>query len=348
MTRAPRVVVITGASAGVGREATRAFARRGDTVALIARDPERLEAARAEAEALGGRAIAISLDVADAAAVDRAADRIETELGPIDVWVNNAMAAVLAFVHETDAADFQRVMQVTFLGQVHGTLAALRHMRPRGHGTIIMVGSALAYRGIPLQATYCAAKHATRGFADALRCELMHERSGVRVTTVHLPGLNTTQFGWVKTTLHRHPKPVAPFYQPEIAAEAIVRASDHPRREVFVGGSTVATILGNRLSPRAADLWLARTAVSGQQADRLIDPDRPDYLYEPLSGDRGSHGIFDDDATARSPTWWLTKHLGTACSAATFAIAAAVIGRHAASARRAPSADAARSPSRTS
>jgi short-subunit dehydrogenase len=327
MTRAPRVVVITGASAGVGRETARAFARRGDAIALIAREPERLEAARAEAQALGARAIAIALDVADAAAVDRAASRIEAELGPIDVWVNNAMVAVLAFVHETDAADVRRVMEVTFLGQVHGTLAALRRMRPRDRGTIVMVGSALAYRGIPLQATYCAAKHATRGFADALRCELMHEHSGVRVTTVHLPGLNTTQFGWVRTTLRRHPKPVAPFYQPEIAAEAIVRASDHPRREVFVGGSTVATILGNRLAPRVADLWLARTAVGGQRAEIAIGPQRPDYLYEPLPGDRGSHGIFDADAAARSPTWWLTKHRNTAGGALVAAIAGTLAAR---------------------
>jgi short-subunit dehydrogenase len=320
MTRAPRVVVITGATAGVGRETARAFARRGDAVALIAREPERLEAARAEAESLGARTVAISLDVADGAAVDRAAARIEADLGPIDVWINNAMAAVLAFVHETDAADFRRVMEVTFLGQVHGTLAALRHMRPRDRGTIVMVGSALAYRGIPLQATYCAAKHATRGFADALRCELMHERSGVRVTTVHLPGLNTTQFGWVKTTLRRHPQPVAPFYEPEMAAEAIVRASDHPRREVFVGGSTVATIIGNRIAPRVADLWLARTAVRGQQADIPIDPGRPDYLYEPLPADRGSHGIFDAAAAARSPTWWLTKHRAASGVAAAAAL----------------------------
>ncbi len=334
MTRVPRVVVITGASAGVGLETTRAFARRGDAIALIAREPDRLEAACAEAEALGARTIALALDVADAAAVDRAADRIEAELGPIDVWVNNAMAAVLAFVHETDAADFRRVMEVTFLGQVHGTLAALRHMRPRDRGTIVMVGSALAYRGIPLQATYCAAKHATRGFADALRCELMHERSGVRVTTVHLPGLNTTQFGWVKTTLRRHPQPVAPFYQPELAAEAIVRASDRPRREVFVGGSAVGTIIGNRIAPRVADLWLARTAVGGQQADIPIDPSRPDYLYEPLPGDRGSHGIFDDDAAARSPTWWLTKHRGVTRGATTLGLAAAVIQRHAARSAR--------------
>jgi short-subunit dehydrogenase len=302
------VVVITGASAGVGRETARAFARRGDALALIAREPERLEAARAEAEAIGAkRAMALPLDVADAAAVEAAAQRIEQELGPVDVWVNNAMAAELAFVHEIAAHDYRRVIEVTHLGQVHGALAALKRMRPRDRGVIVIVGSALAYRGIPLQAGYCAAKHATRGFADALRCELMHEGSGVRVTTVHLPGLNTTQFEWVKTTLRRHPRPVAPVYQPELAAEAIVRASEHPRREYFVGGSTVATIVGNRLAPRIADRYLARTAVAGQQADIPIAPDRPDYLHAPLPGDRGSHGIFDDEAVARSYVWWLTK-----------------------------------------
>jgi short-subunit dehydrogenase len=320
------VVVITGASAGVGREVTRAFARRGDSLALIARDTERLEAARAEAEAAGARAIACPLDVSDAAAVDDAATRIEAQLGPIDVWINNAMAATLAFVHETAPEDYRRVIEVTHLGQVHGTLAALKHMRPRDRGVIVMVGSALAYRGIPLQAGYCAAKHATRGFADALRCELMHEGSGVRVTAVHLPGLNTTQFGWVKTTLRRHPRPVAPVYQPELAAEAIVRASEHPRREYFVAGSTAATILGNRLAPRVADRYLARTAVAGQQTDLPIAPGRPDYLHHPLPGDRGSHGIFDEEAASRSYVWWLTKRRSAICALVTAAGGAALTG----------------------
>jgi short-subunit dehydrogenase len=302
------VVVITGASAGVGREVTRALAARGDAVALLAREPERLEVARAEAKRLGARAaIAVALDVADADAVEDAAAHVEEQLGPIDVWVNNAMAAELAFVHETDAADYRRVIEVTHLGQVHGALAALKRMRPRDRGVIVMVGSALAYRGIPLQASYCAAKHATRGFTDALRCELMYEGSGVRVTSVHLPGLNTTQFGWVKTTLRRHPQPVAPIYQPELAAEAIVRAGEHPRREYFVGGSTVATIVANRIAPRIADWYLARTAVDGQQTDIPIAPDRPHYLHSPLPGDRGSHGIFDEQAVARSYVWWATK-----------------------------------------
>ena len=199
---------------------------------------------------------------------------------------------------------------------MHGALAALRRMRPRDRGVIVMVGSALSYRAIPLQASYCAAKHAARGFADALRCELMHERSAVRITTVQLPGLNTTQFGWVKTTLARHPRPVAPVHQPEVAANAIVWASRHPRREVFVGGSTVATILGNRVAPRIADHYLARTAVSGQQTNIEIEPQRPDYLYAPLPGDRGSHGIFDAEAVPRSYVWWLTKHRTTVAAIA--------------------------------
>ena len=319
------VVVITGAGAGVGREVTRAFARRGDALALIGRDAQRLEAARAEAHAAGARAIAIPLDVGDGAAVDAAAAQVEEELGPIDVWVNNAMAAMLAFVHETDPVDYRRVMEVTHLGQVHGALAALKRMRPRDRGVIVMVGLALAYRAIPLQASYCAAKHATRAFSDALRCELMHEGSGVRVTSVHLPGLNTPQFGWVRTTLRRHPRPVAPVYQPEVAADAIVWASEHPRREVFVGGSTVATILGNRLAPWIADRYLARTAVAGQQSDIAIEPDRPDYLFAPLPGDRGSHGIFDHEATHRSYVWELTKRRTPLAAGALAALAAGLL-----------------------
>ena len=254
-----------------------------------------------------------------------AAARVEAQLGPIDVWVNNAMAATLAFVHETDPADYRRVLEVTHLAQVNGALAALRRMRARDSGVIVMVGSALAYRAIPLQASYCAAKHATRAFADALRCELMHEGSGVRVASVHLPGLNTPQFGWVRTTLRRHPRPVAPVYQPELAAEAIVWASEHRRREVLVGGSTIATILGNRLAPGLADRYLARTSVDRQQTDIPIGPGRPDYLHAPLPGDRGAHGIFDDEATSRSYAWWLTRRRAAVAGLAAGAAASAVL-----------------------
>ena len=320
-----RVVVITGATAGVGRATARAFAARGDGVALLARGEDRLEATRSELAAAGARVIACSVDVADAAAVEAAAQRAEDELGPIDVWVNCAMTSVLAFVHETSAEEFRRVSEVDYLGYVHGTLAALQRMRPRDRGTIVMVGSALAYRGIPLQASYCAAKHAIRGFADALRCELMYEGSGVKVTTVHLPGLNTPQFGWVRTTLRRQPQPVAPFYQPELAAAAVLWASDHPRREFFVGGPTVATIVANRLAPRIADRYLTRTSVDAQQAESPIDPGRPDYLFEPLPGDRGAHGQFDDEAKERSLAWTLTKRRARIAggAAATAALAAA-------------------------
>ena len=302
-----RVIVVTGASAGVGRAVARALGARGDAVALLARGEDGLQAARREVEAAGGRALVCPVDVADAAAVDAAAARVEAQLGPIDAWVNCAMSAVLGFVHETEAEEFRRVNEVTYLGYVHGTLAALRRMRPRDRGVIVMVGSALAYRAIPLQAGYCAAKHAIRGFADALRCELMHERSTVKVTTVHLPGLNTPQFGWVRTTLRRHPRPVAPVFQPEVAADAILWAIDHPRREFFVGGSSVMTIVANKLAPRVADRFLARTNVDAQQTDDPIDPGRPDYLFAPLPGDAGAHGRFSGEAKSRSLAWWVTK-----------------------------------------
>jgi NAD(P)-dependent dehydrogenase (short-subunit alcohol dehydrogenase family) len=297
-----RTVVVTGASAGVGRATAAAFGARGDRVALVARGEEGLEGAARDVERGGGRALILPCDVADAAAVDAAGQRAEDELGPIDVWVNDAMAAVLMFVHETDPVDFRRVTEVTYLGCVHGTMAALKRMRPRDRGVIVQVGSALSYRAIPLQASYCGAKFAIRGFTDALRTELLHEKSGVKVTMVQLPGLNTPQFTWVRTTLRRHPKPVPPIYQPEVAAEAIVDAAGNPRREVWVGGSTVITILGNKLAPWLADRYLARSNVKAQQTDWPIDPGRPDYLHAPLdeAGDRGAHGPFDGEAKPRS------------------------------------------------
>jgi NAD(P)-dependent dehydrogenase (short-subunit alcohol dehydrogenase family) len=304
-----RTVVVTGASAGVGRASAVAFGRRGDRVALIARGREGLAGAARDVERAGGRALILPCDVADAAAVDAAAQRAEDELGPIDVWVNDAMAAVLAFVHETDPADFRRVTEVTYLGCVHGTMAALARMRPRDRGVIVQVGSALSYRAIPLQASYCGAKFAIRGFTDALRTELMHEGSGVRVTMVQLPGLNTPQFTWVRTTLRKQPQPVPPIFQPELAADAIVHAASRPRREVWLGGSTVLTILGNKLAPWLADRYLARTNVKAQQADQPLDPSRPDYLHVPLDddGDRGAHGPFDERAKRRSVQWTLSK-----------------------------------------
>jgi NADP-dependent 3-hydroxy acid dehydrogenase YdfG len=301
------VVAVTGASSGVGRATARAFAQRGYAVGLIARGADGLEAARREAEAAGARAVVCVADVADHAAVEAAADRIERELGPIGVWVNCAMAAVLARVWETGPADFRRATEVSYLGCVHGTMAALARMRPRDAGVIVQVGSALSYRAIPLQASYCGAKFAIRGFTDALRAELLDAGSAVKLTMVQLPGLNTPQFDQVPTTLPRQPQPVPPIFQPEVAADAIVFAAEHPRRELWVGHSTVATILGNRVAPWFADRFLGRTNVDAQQADEPLEPGRPHYLYEPLPGDRGAHGRFDDEAKPRSLQLALTK-----------------------------------------
>ncbi len=304
-----KVVMVTGASSGVGRATVRAFAERGADVALIARGHDGLEAAAKEVETAGQRALVLPVDVADAAAVDDAAQRAEDELGPIDVWVNSAMTAVLAPVAETSAAEFARVTNVTYLGTVHGTLAALAHMVPRNRGVIVQVGSALCYRSIPLQATYCGAKHAVKGFTEALRCELLHDGSHVRVTMVHLPGVNTPQFDMVKTTLTHHPRPVAPVYQPELAARAVVWSAEHPRRrEVRVGEPTPVTVWAGRVAPSLVDRYLAKTNYKGQQTDEPIPPDRPSYLWEPVPGDPGAHGDFDREAHASSAQFTLTTH----------------------------------------
>lgn len=317
-------MVVTGASSGVGRATARAFAAKGADVALIARGAAGLAAAAQEVEEAGGRALVLRLDVADAEAVEAAAGRVEAELGPIDVWVNCAMTAVLAPVKDTTAAQFRRVTEVTYLGYVHGTLAALDRMLPRDRGVIIQVGSALAYRAIPLQATYCGAKHAIKGFTDALRCELLHDRSGVRVTMVQLPGLNTPQFGQVETTLDRHPQPVPPIYQPELAARAVLWAAEHPRREVYVGEPTPLLIWAGRLAPGLVDRYLARTNYQAQQTDQPIPADRPSYLWEPLPGDPGAHGIFDDLAHERSVQYTLATHrAATAVAVAGVALAGA-------------------------
>jgi short-subunit dehydrogenase len=304
-----KVVVVTGASAGVGRATVRELARVGADVGLIARDPARLQAAAAEVREAGARACVAPADVSDAEAIERAAARIEAELGPIDVWVNAAMTAVLAEIADTSPEEFKRVVEVNYLGSVHGAQAALRRMLPRDEGVIVQVGSALSRRGIPLQATYCASKHAVKGFADSLRAELIHHRSHVKMTLVQLPGLNTPQFGWVRTRLHRHPQPVAPVYQPEVAARAIVYAAEHPRRELWVGGSTVYTILGEKFASGVMDRYLGRTNEKAQEADIAIDPDeRDDNLFSPPPGDPGAHGIFGDTAHGRSPQWWLNTH----------------------------------------
>lgn len=319
-----RVVVVTGASAGVGRATARAFAAAGDAVALLARNRDALQAAAAEVEAEGVRALVCVVDMADADAVEEATATIEAELGPIDVWVNNAMAAVLAPVAETSAAEFRRVTEVTYLGYVHGTISVLRRMQARDHGVIIQVGSALAHRAIPLQATYCGAKHAIRGFTDALRTELIHDHSKIRVAMVELPGMNTPQFGWVKTVLRRHPQPVPPIYQPEMAARAIVWLADHPRRELYVGIPTPFVIWGGRLVPGLVDRYLARTNYEAQQTDRPIDPNRANHLWHPVPGDHGAHGIFDDQAKATSIQLAVAMHRRVLGIAAVLALGAAL------------------------
>ena len=303
-----RVVVVTGGSAGVGRAAAEEFARRGDAVAVLARGHERLDATRRDLSALGVPCLALPVDVADAAAVDDAAGRVEDEVGPIDVWVNNAMTSVFSPVASVEAHEVQRVAAVNYLGSVNGILAALRRMRERDAGTIVQVGSALAYRAIPLQAAYCGSKFAIRGFVDSLRCELRHDASGVRVTSVHLPALNTPQFEWVRTRLPRHPQPVPPIYQPEVAARAIEWASRHPRREVWVGAPTFATILANRLAPGLLDRYLARTGFDSQQMDEPLPPDRDDNLWEPVPGTQGAHGRFGERAKGSSLVSEASRH----------------------------------------
>lgn len=310
------MVAITGASAGVGRATARAFAKRGARVALLARGKDGLKAAREDVQELGSSALDISLDLSDAEAVERAADTVEQELGPIDVWVNNAMVSVFAPFKEISATDFARVNDVTYMGYVYGTMAALRRMAPRNHGSIIQVGSALAYRSIPLQSAYCGAKHAIKGFTESLRCELLHDKSDVRLTMVCLPALNTPQFHWVKTSLERHPQPVPPIFQPEVAAQAIVWASQHNRREVNVGLPTSLSILANRFIPGLLDRYLARTGYDSQQADSPIEPNRRDNLWQPVPGDHGAHGEFDDRAFSRSVQWWLTTRRRTIAAAA--------------------------------
>jgi NAD(P)-dependent dehydrogenase (short-subunit alcohol dehydrogenase family) len=297
-------VTITGASSGVGRATARAFAARGDRVALIARSGDALEAARREVDRAGGRGLALTVDVADADQVERAADEIESALGPIDVWVNNAMAAVFAPVRATTAEEFRRVTDVTYLGCVHGTLAALRRMLARDRGVIVQVGSALAYRAIPLQASYCAAKHAIKGFTESLRTELLHDGAHVYVTMVQLPALNTPQFDLVRTKLPRLPRPVPPVYQPEVAARAIVTASERPqRRERWVGIPVWKAIVGERLVPALLDRYLARTGYGAQQRSTPADERRrtTDYLFEPVPGDHGAHGAFDSEARTGDP-----------------------------------------------
>jgi NAD(P)-dependent dehydrogenase (short-subunit alcohol dehydrogenase family) len=302
------VVVVTGASAGVGRATVRAFAARGASVGLIARGSEGLEAARREVEDAGGKAIAVPTDVADADGVERAADAIEQALGPIDVWVNNAMTSIFAPFEEIHPDEFKRVTEVNYLGYVYGTMSALRRMRARNEGVIIQVDSALGHRSIPLQSAYCGSKHAIIGFTDSLRCELIQQHSKVRVAVVDMPALNTPQFGWVRSRLPRKAQPVPPIYQPEVAADAIVWAAGHNRRELAVGGMTMAAVWGQKFIPGVLDHYLGRTGYKSQQQPEPRDPDRPDDLYEPIQEDRGAHGAFDNRAHARSNALWVEEH----------------------------------------
>ncbi|HWJ32380.1 MAG TPA: SDR family oxidoreductase [Gaiellaceae bacterium] len=308
MQPTPHVAVVTGGSAGVGRATARAFARDGLHVAVIARGTDRLAATKGELEALGVKCVAVSADVADAAAVETAAEQIEHELGPIDVWVNNAMATVFSPLRDVTPEEFRRATEVTYLGSVWGTMSALRRMRERDRGVIVQVGSALAYRGIPLQAPYCGAKHALQGFLESLRCELLHDRSNVRLTMVQLPAVNTPQFTWARGKLPKTPQPVPPIFQPEVAADAIVWAAHHPQREVMVGGPTVKAIVGNAIAPSFADRYLARNGFDAQQTNEP-NGGRPDNLFEPVDGTQAAHGPFDAQAKSHSLQLRLRKKL---------------------------------------
>ena len=317
------VVVITGASAGLGRATAREFGRRGAKVGLIARGVEGLQAAKREIEAAGGKALVLPLDVADANAVENAAAAVEQEFGPIDIWVNNAMASVFSPVKETQPDEYKRVTEVTYLGVVYGTLSALRLMLLRDRGTIVQVGSALAYRSIPLQSAYCAAKHAIAGFTDSLRCELIHDKSKVRVTMVQMPALNTPQFGWVKSRLKHKAQPVPPIFQPEVGARAIYWAAHHSRREIYAGWPTVEAIIGNKVAPALLDRYLGKTGFASQQTCQPEDPNRPNNLWKPVNGDRGAHGTFDDLARERS--WEVQASLGRKWIGTGMAIVAAAL-----------------------
>jgi NAD(P)-dependent dehydrogenase (short-subunit alcohol dehydrogenase family) len=323
-----KIVVVTGAGSGIGRAIARRFGEGGCKVALLSRGEEALAGATREVEQAGGTVMTIPTDVADPEAVEAAAERVEREWGPIDVWVNDAMTTVFAFFEEIEPEEYRRATDVTYHGTVWGTRAALKRMVPRDRGTIVLVGSALAYQGIPLQAPYCGAKHAIKGFFDSVRAELRHKGSNVHVTMVQLPGVNTPQFNHCRAKTPGHPQPVAPVYQPEVPADAVYWAAQHRRRQAYVGISTVYTVLGSKFAPWIAERYLAKTAVSGQQTE---DPpeakNREGNLMKPQPGDPGPHGRFDEKAHGRSPQWWASKHRGLLTSVAALALAGAAAAR---------------------
>ncbi|MBV9825425.1 MAG: SDR family oxidoreductase [Alphaproteobacteria bacterium] len=324
------VTVVTGASAGIGRATAREFGRRGHDVALLARNRDRLSAAAAELRASGVRALPITLDVADADRVEAAAAQIEAELGPIDIWVNNAMATIFAPFDRITPQEYRRATEVTYLGQVHGTMSALTRMRARDRGTIVNIGSALAYRAIPLQSVYCGAKFAVRGFTDSLRSELLHDRSAIRLVMVHLPAVNTPQFDWALNKTGQRPQPVPPIYQPEVPARAIVDAALHPvRREVWVGLPTFKAIIANKLAPGLLDRYLAKSGYEGQLTSVPLAGDAPVNLFQSANGDWAAHGRFDDRARGGCVTEVARRHRGviTLALAGVAMGAAALFGR---------------------
>jgi short-subunit dehydrogenase len=329
-TAQPEVVVVTGASGGVGRAIAHAFAKRGAHIGLLARGEPGLQDAKREVEELGGQALVVSTDVAHFDQVEAAADAVEAHFGPIEIWVNDAMSTVFAQVIDTAPEEFKRATEVTYLGTVYGTMVALKRMTARDRGKIVQVGSALSYRAIPLQAAYCGSKFAIRGFTDSIRTELLHNKSKVRITMVQLPGVNTTQFNWCRSKLPDHPMPVPPIYQPEIPAEAVYWAAHHHRRELWVGYSAVQAIVGNMLAPSLADRYLARKGFAGQQVTGMpVSPDRPNNLFEPVPELAATHGIFDDQAKTRSPQLWATthRHLLAGVAAGATAVLAGVLVR---------------------
>jgi NAD(P)-dependent dehydrogenase (short-subunit alcohol dehydrogenase family) len=319
-------VVVTGASAGLGRAIAKEFGKQKAQVALLARGKKGLDGAAAEIESLGGKALPLPTDVADSAAVEAAAEETERHFGPIDAWINNAMVTVFSPVKEMKPEEYKRATEVTYLGVVYGTLAALKRMLPRDRGKIVQVGSALTYRSIPLQSAYCAAKHAILGFTTSLRCELIHDRSNVSVSMVHMPAMNTPQFSWVKNRLPHKPQPVPPIYEPEVGARAVYWAAHHDRREVYVGTPTVAAIVGNKVAPDVLDHYLGRTGFKSQQTPEMDDPSRPNNLWEPVdsSEDFGAHGHFDNRSHSRSYQLWADLHRGSL--AIGVGIAAGVLG----------------------